>query len=373
MMKMIGAGNDLVFGSDVRYRFHYLQFCSRCSLKYYHLNKWTKKNLETLTTHQEESLTSADQNDNLEAKGTEKENVVLDDDSYPHEKENETTTEDKLRRSIQQDSQEELPTDEVHDDTMGTPGIANFDVYDDLVDASIIQSLDGIEKLESDDNLEEDPADDVNSVIPDSDLQEATINESDIDDKETQEFLESFTEKEVLDGGLVISIPIPTPIPEPKLLNMEKTFDSMDLENLPSAARIPATSVLSPSLQTLPGKVLVPAVVDQVQGQSLAALKVLKVIEGDVQPGDLCTCREYVRWLVSANSALSRNTLSKVYPIMYIKNVTELAFDDITPANSDFSSIQAWQKRGLIANKLSQRDMNISNQDESSLNFCPER
>lgn len=27
----------------------------------------------------------------------------------------------------------------------------------------------------------------------------------------------------------------------------------------------------------------------------------------------------------------------------------------------------------LIASKLSQHDMNISNQDESSLNFCPER
>ncbi|KAL7585999.1 hypothetical protein Lser_V15G43855 [Lactuca serriola] len=329
----------------------------------------TKKNMETLTTHQEESLTSDDQNDNLEAKGTEKENIVLDDDSYPHEKENETTTEDKL---IQQDSQEELPTAEVHDDTMGTPGVANSDVQDDSVDASIIQSLDDTEKLESDDNLKEVPTDDLNSVIPDSDFQEATINESDINDKETQEFLESFTEKEVLDGGLVIPIPIPIPIPEPELPNIEKTFDSMDLESLPSSASIPAPSVLSPSLQTLPGKVLVPAVVDQVQGQALAALQVLKVIEGDVQPGDLCTRREYARWLVSASSALSRNTLSKVYPAMYIENVTELAFDDITPEDPDFSSIQGLAEAGLIASKLSQHDMNISNQDESSLNFCPE-
>lgn len=35
-----------------------------------------------------------------------------------------------------------------------------------------------------------------------------------------------------------------------------------------------------------------------------------------------------------------RNTLSKVYPAMYIENVTELAFDDITPEDPDFSSIQ---------------------------------
>lgn len=35
-----------------------------------------------------------------------------------------------------------------------------------------------------------------------------------------------------------------------------------------------------------------------------------------------------------------RNTISKVYPAMYIENVTELAFDDITPEDPDFSSIQ---------------------------------
>lgn len=40
------------------------------------------------------------------------------------------------------------------------------------------------------------------------------------------------------------------------------------------------------------------------------------------------------------NYFLYRNTLSKVYPAMYIENVTELAFDDITPEDPDFSSIQ---------------------------------
>lgn len=40
------------------------------------------------------------------------------------------------------------------------------------------------------------------------------------------------------------------------------------------------------------------------------------------------------------SSTLCRNTTSKVYPAMYIENVTELAFDDITPEDPDFSSIQ---------------------------------
>ncbi|KAK4571598.1 hypothetical protein RGQ29_030131 [Quercus rubra] len=149
--------------------------------------------------------------------------------------------------------------------------------------------------------------------------------------------------------------------------------ESSNLVNSFSSAGIPAPSVVSAALQVLPGKVLVPATVDQVQGQALAALQVLKVIEADVQPGDLCTRREYARWLVSASSALSRNTTSKVYPAMYIENVSELAFDDITPEDPDFSSIQGLAEAGLIASKLSRKDMLSSlDEDQSPFYFSPE-
>ncbi|KAI9162112.1 hypothetical protein LWI28_023995 [Acer negundo] len=137
-----------------------------------------------------------------------------------------------------------------------------------------------------------------------------------------------------------------------------------------SPAGIPAPSVVSAALQVLPGKVLVPPVVDQVQGQALAALQVLKVIEADAQPGDLCTRREYARWLVSASSALSRNTMSKVYPAMYIENVTELAFDDVTPEDPDFSFIQGLAEAGLISSKLSHWD--LLNEDSGPFHFSPE-
>ncbi|PON90847.1 GPI-anchored adhesin-like protein [Trema orientale] len=139
-----------------------------------------------------------------------------------------------------------------------------------------------------------------------------------------------------------------------------------------SSAGIPAPSVVFSALQVLPGKVLVPAVVDQVQGQALAALQVLKVIEADVQPSDLCTRREYARWLVSASNALSRNTTSKVYPAMFIDNVTELAFDDITPEDPDFASIQGLAEAGLIASKLSRRDMLSSVDEDQEPYFSPE-
>ena len=54
--------------------------------------------------------------------------------------------------------------------------------------------------------------------------------------------------------------------------------ESSNLVNSFSSAGIPAPSVVSAALQVLPGKVLVPATVDQVQGQALAALQVLKVL-----------------------------------------------------------------------------------------------
>ncbi|KAF3674895.1 putative cytochrome 89A2-like [Capsicum annuum] len=151
------------------------------------------------------------------------------------------------------------------------------------------------------------------------------------------------------------------------------SFYSMDPDDIFVSAGIPAPSTISPALQALPGKVLVPASFDQIQGQALAALQALKVIESDVQPGDLCSRREYARWLVSASSALSRTTISKVYPAMYIENVTDLAFDDITPNDPDFPSIQGLAEAGLLSSKLSRLDMQPSSDDDQGpVFFCPE-
>ncbi|GKV31151.1 hypothetical protein SLEP1_g39883 [Rubroshorea leprosula] len=154
-------------------------------------------------------------------------------------------------------------------------------------------------------------------------------------------------------------------------MNQSKSFfESSTPKNYFSPAGIPAPSVVSAALQVMPGKVLIPAVVDPVQGQAIAALQVLKVIEADARPSDLCTRREYARWLITGSSALSRNTVSKVYPAMYIENVTELAFDDITPEDPDFSSIQGLAEAGLISSKLSNRD--LLNEDQGPVYFSPE-
>ncbi|XP_042457092.1 uncharacterized protein LOC122041468 isoform X3 [Zingiber officinale] len=122
--------------------------------------------------------------------------------------------------------------------------------------------------------------------------------------------------------------------------------------------------------QVLPGKVLVPGIIDQVQGQALAALQVLKIIEVDAQQGDFCSRREYARWLVSASNVFARSAFSKVYPAMYIENVTELAFDDVTPEDPDFPSIQGLAEAGLISSKLSKQG-SVNKCDDCNL-FSPE-
>ncbi|MBA0736689.1 hypothetical protein Gogos_010208 [Gossypium gossypioides] len=147
-------------------------------------------------------------------------------------------------------------------------------------------------------------------------------------------------------------------------------FESPTPRSSFSPVGIPAPSAVSADLQVHPGEVLVPAVVDQFQGQALAALQVLKVIEAEALPGDLCTRREYARWLVAASNALSRNVVSKVYPAMYVENVTELAFDDIIPEDPDFSSIQGLAEAGLISSKLSNQD--LLNYNRGPVYFSPE-
>nr|XP_009400260.1 PREDICTED: uncharacterized protein LOC103984483 isoform X3 [Musa acuminata subsp. malaccensis]XP_009400261.1 PREDICTED: uncharacterized protein LOC103984483 isoform X3 [Musa acuminata subsp. malaccensis] len=137
-------------------------------------------------------------------------------------------------------------------------------------------------------------------------------------------------------------------------------FESLLPKKSFSHSGIPAPSLVYAAQQVPPGKILVPAFVDQVQGHALAALQVLKVIEVDAQPGDLCTRREYARWLVTASNVFSRNTFSKVYPAMYIENLTELAFDDVTPKDPDFPFIQGLAEAGLISSKLSRSDLDVS-------------
>ncbi|XP_066366195.1 uncharacterized protein [Miscanthus floridulus] len=146
---------------------------------------------------------------------------------------------------------------------------------------------------------------------------------------------------------------------ESELEKQNKPFESTPPDQYFSSPGIPAPSIVSTASQVPVGQIVVPASVDPTQENAIAALQILKVIEPSARAGDLCTRREYARWLVVASNCLSRNTFSKVYPAMYIDNVTELAFDDITPEDPDFPFIQGLAEAGLISSKLSRSDMNI--------------
>ncbi|KAH9305513.1 hypothetical protein KI387_009917, partial [Taxus chinensis] len=115
--------------------------------------------------------------------------------------------------------------------------------------------------------------------------------------------------------------------------------------------------------ETKPGKVLIPAVTDSAQWEALSALQKLEIVESHIQPGELCTRREYARWLVSANSIFSRNPSYRVFPSVYIEGVTVLAFDDITTQDPDFAYIQGLAEAGFIPSKLSINNINFSNDD----------
>ncbi|KAJ7543794.1 hypothetical protein O6H91_09G052800 [Diphasiastrum complanatum] len=132
---------------------------------------------------------------------------------------------------------------------------------------------------------------------------------------------------------------------------------------------IPAPSAHSAASKVKLGRVLVPAVVDQLQEQALAAMHGLKVIEAHTEAGNICTRREYARWLIAASHTLARSSAHKVFPAMYIENVSELAFDDVLPEDPDFPFIQGLAEAGLISSRLS--DLNEENIENRVL-FLPD-
>ncbi|WZZ32249.1 hypothetical protein YC2023_015650 [Brassica napus] len=75
-----------------------------------------------------------------------------------------------------------------------------------------------------------------------------------------------------------------------------------------------------------------------------------------------------------------RNSSSKVYPAMYIDNVTELAFDDIAPARFSIHSSPPSHPMGYTAHDVSgflqtRKKKDIEGQAKSPLlpNFYPRR
>ncbi|KAK8604191.1 hypothetical protein V6N13_042453 [Hibiscus sabdariffa] len=119
-------------------------------------------------------------------------------------------------------------------------------------------------------------------------------------------------------------------------------------------------------------RIVVPVAVDSTQQEALLVLKKLKIIEDDVRLDELCTRREYARWLVRTSSLLERNPRHRIVPSIAVSGSETAAFDDVGANDPDFESIQALAEAGIIPSKLSGRNT-ASDGLKGGINFFPDR
>ncbi|KAJ6324535.1 hypothetical protein OIU76_011768 [Salix suchowensis] len=160
----------------------------------------------------------------------------------------------------------------------------------------------------------------------------------------------------------------------------DKTETNMSDENATAASDAALEGVSDATNITLPKeadekleRVKVSIDVDSNQLESLFVLKKLKIIEDDVKADELCTRREYARWLVHLNSILERNQKHRIVPSISLSGSVIAAFDDLGVEDPDFESIQALAEAGIIPSKLSGMNSCSDSSDGRGFCFYPER
>ncbi|KAL6006879.1 hypothetical protein ACLOJK_032375 [Asimina triloba] len=102
-------------------------------------------------------------------------------------------------------------------------------------------------------------------------------------------------------------------------------------------------------------RVIIPVAPDSTQQEAVAVLKKLKIMEEDVTPVDLCTRREYARWIVKLNSLLERYLLNMVLNSCFILLLKALA------------------EAGTVPSKLSANEFDPNRfKDQPKVEFLPE-
>ncbi|KAF3432576.1 hypothetical protein FNV43_RR27316 [Rhamnella rubrinervis] len=140
-------------------------------------------------------------------------------------------------------------------------------------------------------------------------------------------------------------------------------------ESIPSAVSGNITSAHMDKLET----VIIPVAVDSTQKEALSVLKKLKIIEDDVKADELCTRREYARWLCRINSLLERSPKHRIVPSVLLSGSINAAFNDICTEDLDFGFIQALAEAGVIPSKLSQNYSYDDLREQRDIYFFPER
>ncbi|CAN6451480.1 unnamed protein product [Victoria cruziana] len=120
---------------------------------------------------------------------------------------------------------------------------------------------------------------------------------------------------------------------------------------------------------------IIPVPPDATQQEALSILRKLKLIEEDVNPTDLCTRREYARWLVKTNSFLERNAQHRISPSILGNSSSICAFQDIGFDDPDFLYIQALAESGVVLSHVSAGSLGSldgATGEATSLKFYPE-
>ncbi|ESQ32921.1 hypothetical protein EUTSA_v10003928mg [Eutrema salsugineum] len=130
-----------------------------------------------------------------------------------------------------------------------------------------------------------------------------------------------------------------------------------------------ASDTVDPPSTVKAHHITAPVPVDAAQQEAIAVLKKLKIIEDDVMGDELCTRREYSRWLVRSNLLLERNPKHRIVPAVALAGSSVPAFEDVNTTDPDFEYIQALAEAGITFSKLSGED---SRHDTGNINFNPE-
>ncbi|KAK2635882.1 hypothetical protein Ddye_030674 [Dipteronia dyeriana] len=121
-------------------------------------------------------------------------------------------------------------------------------------------------------------------------------------------------------------------------------------------------------------RVIVSVAIDSTQEEALSVLKKLKILEDDVMADELCTRREYARWLVRTNSLLEWNPKHRIVPSVSLSGTVIAAFDDVDSEDPDFESIQALAEAGVVPSKLSGKNSGSDgSKGQGGIYFLPER
>ncbi|CAI9096301.1 OLC1v1032405C1 [Oldenlandia corymbosa var. corymbosa] len=124
------------------------------------------------------------------------------------------------------------------------------------------------------------------------------------------------------------------------------------------------------------GRIRVPVAADSTQQEALRLLKKLKIIEDSVTEDELCTRREYARWLIRANSQLERSQRHRIVSAAALSGSAVAAFDDVNVNDPDFVQIQCLAEAGIVASKLLDGSTSSDKKDsdgEPVACFSPER